>query len=169
MNARAFVEKHGIVLVSARHATVPSLAAAIAGEAAASFRGSWWAHPKSHEIFRALAALDDDEDVVFTKLVDGKLTIVHRRLWPALAALVRAKKLDAARLTKIEQEHTTSGKHVNHETPLDEWLPKKLKLPSVDEALSQLGEPLAASLLRRGGAAPRSPASAGRAARARRR
>jgi hypothetical protein len=85
-DARAFVAEHGIVLASARHAVVPSLAAAIAGE---PIRGSWWAHPKSHDIFRALSALDDDPEVVFTKLVDGKLTLVHRRLWPALAALVR--------------------------------------------------------------------------------
>jgi hypothetical protein len=165
MNARRFVEEHGVVLVSARHATVPSFAAAVAGE---TIRGSWWAHPKSHAIFRALSALDDDGDVVFTRLVDGKLTIVHRRLWPALAALVRAGQLDAARLTRIEQEHTASGKHVNRETPLDQWLPR-LKLPTVAEALSELGEPLAASLLRRADAAPRSRASAGRAARARRR
>ncbi len=165
MNPRRFVEEHGVVLVSARHATVPSFAAAVAGEA---IRGSWWAHPKSHDIFRALTALDDCDDVVFTRLVDGKLTIVHRRLWPALAALVAAGKLEAARLTRIEQEHTASGKHVNRETPLQKWLPR-MKLPSVEKALSQLGEPLAASLLRPGGAAPRSPASAGRSARARRR
>jgi hypothetical protein len=145
MNARAFVEKHGIVLASARHATVPSFAAAVAGE---PIRGSWWAHPKSHDIFRALSALDEDGDVVFTRLVDGKLTIVHRRLWPALAALVRAGKLDPARLTKIDQEHTASGKHVKHETPLDEWLPKKLALPTLPAALAALGDPLAALLLK---------------------
>jgi hypothetical protein len=163
---RAFVAEHGIVLASARHAVVPSLAAAVAGE---PIRGSWWAHPKSHAIFRALAAVGDDPDVVFTKLVDGKLTMVHRRLWPALAALVRAGRLDAARLTKVEQEHTPSGKHVNHETPFADWLPAHLLRVDEAEALSQLGERVAASLLRPGGGAPRSRRSAGRAARARRR
>ena len=42
-DALAFVERHGIVLESARHAAIPSLAEAIAGE---PIRGSWWAHPK---------------------------------------------------------------------------------------------------------------------------
>jgi hypothetical protein len=145
MNPAAFVKRHGVVLVSARHATVPSLAEAIAG---APIRGSWWAHPKSHDIFGALTSLDDRDDVVTTRLVDGKLTLVHRRLWPALAALVRAGRLAAARLTRIEQEHTASGKHVNHETPLAKWLPRNLKLPSEPAALGALGESLAASLLR---------------------
>jgi hypothetical protein len=166
MKPRAFVEAHGIVLVSARHATVPSLAAAIAG---APIRGSWWAHEKSHEIFRALSALADDEALVFTRLVDGKLTLVHRRLWPALAALVRAGRLDAARMARVDQEHTPSGKHVTRETPLDDWLPRELRLPSEEEALSQLGALRDALLPRPGGAAPGSPPSAGRAARARRR
>src|SRR5256885_9429723 len=48
-------------------------------------------------------------------------------------------------LTKIEQEHTASGKHVNHETPAAQWLPKG-KLPAVEEALRELG-PLAESVL----------------------
>jgi hypothetical protein len=144
MNPLTFVARHGIVMQSAHHATIPSLAEAIAGE---KIRGSWWAHPKSHDIFRALTSLAE-RDVVFTRLVDGKLTLVHRRLWPALAALVRAGRLEAARLTRVEQEHTASGKHVNHETPLAKWLPKNLKLPSESAALKALGESLAESLLR---------------------
>ena len=48
--ALAFVEKHGVVLVSARSA-VPPLVEAIAG---APIRGSWWAHPKGREIFRLI-------------------------------------------------------------------------------------------------------------------
>jgi len=78
--ALAFVEKHGVVLVSARSA-VPPLVEAIAG---APIRGSWWAHPKGREIFRILQAVSDSPDVLVCRLVDGKLSLVHRRLWPAL-------------------------------------------------------------------------------------
>jgi hypothetical protein len=135
MTPRAFTEKHGIVMASARHRLVPSLAAHVAGE---PIRGSWWSHPKSHDIFRAMASLDDNE-VVFTRLIDGKITIIHRRLWPALAALARADLLDAKRLAKIDEEHTPSGKHVTRETPLDDWMPR-IKLPTVEAARRELGE-----------------------------
>jgi len=37
-----------------------------------------------HVIFRALSALREDKDVFLCKLLDGKQTYVHRRLWPAL-------------------------------------------------------------------------------------
>jgi hypothetical protein len=160
----AFIERHGLVLASARHPTVPSLAAAVAGE---PITGSWWAHPRSHAIFAALSSLDARDDVVFTRLVDGKLTIVHARLWPVLAAL--AGRIDRARLSKITQEHTPSGKHVSHEEPFPAWLPPDLPSLSEADALSALGAPLAASLLQSSGGAPRSRASAGPKARARRR
>jgi hypothetical protein len=142
--ARAFVAEHGIVLASAHHAVVPSLAAAVAGE---RIRGSWWAHRRSHDIFRALATLEDTDNCVFTRLVAGKVTIVHRRLWPALVAL--APSIGEARLARVVQEHTASGKHVTHETPFPAWLPADL--PVVDESAARLalGKPLVSVLLRR--------------------
>jgi hypothetical protein len=45
--AVAFVRKHGVVLEAAA-GPVPSLTVEIAGGA---IRGSWWQHPRSHEIF----------------------------------------------------------------------------------------------------------------------
>ncbi|MFI4945383.1 MAG: hypothetical protein ACHP85_19090, partial [Burkholderiales bacterium] len=77
--ALAFVKKHGVVLQAAR-GPVPSLAEAVAGE---PFRGSWWGHPKGQAIFRAAEAVADSPDVLVCKLIDGKVTFVHRRLWPA--------------------------------------------------------------------------------------
>jgi hypothetical protein len=50
-------------------------------------RGSWWAHPRTHEIYAAYQALTDPERVLRCKLVEGKLTFVERRLWPALLSL----------------------------------------------------------------------------------
>jgi hypothetical protein len=116
-DARAFVRDHGVVLASAR-GPVPSLAEAVAGE---PIRGSWWAHPRSHEIFAALASLDDDADVACCKLVDGKVTFVHRRLWPALVRL--ADDLGPERLGFVREEHTATGAHRTVVTPFPDWVP----------------------------------------------
>src|SRR5947209_8383579 len=78
-----FIEKCGVVLQAAR-GPVPSLAAEIAGE---RIKGSWWAHPKAHEIFRTTQAVSSNTDVLVCKLIDGKITYVHRRLWPAVVKL----------------------------------------------------------------------------------
>src|SRR5260370_37548577 len=86
MNPReglAFVKRHGVVLQAAR-GPVPSLAETIAG---GPIRGSWWGHAKGHEIFAVASAVSDSADVLVCKLIDGKVTYVHRRLWPALVKL----------------------------------------------------------------------------------
>jgi hypothetical protein len=140
----AFIEEHGLVLQSAQHAQIPSFVEFVAGE---KIRGSWWGHAKGREIFRALAVVYDSPDVVALKLVDDKLTLVHRRLWPALATLAYEGRLAKKRLTKVTQEHTDAGRHEKHEERFPDWLPRGLKLPSLDRALAQLGEPLVASLL----------------------
>ena len=64
--------------------TLPSVVGLVTGEA---LRGSWWSHPKGRLIFAILSELSERPDVVFTKLISGKSTLVHRRLWPALAAV----------------------------------------------------------------------------------
>ena len=58
-----------------------ALIGAVAGE---PVRGSWWGHASGHAIFHALQALREDKDVFLCKLLEGKQTYVHRRLWPAL-------------------------------------------------------------------------------------
>jgi hypothetical protein len=74
-----FVKRHGAVLESAK-GTIPSLAQAIAGE---PIRGSWWGHPKGNQIYMLLNDVCDSPDIVRCRLMDGKITLVHRRLWPA--------------------------------------------------------------------------------------
>jgi hypothetical protein len=81
--ALAFVEDHGIVLQAAR-GPVPNLAETIAGD---PIQGSWWGHPKGKEIFRAAEAICESPNVLVCKLIGGKITYVHRRLWPALVKL----------------------------------------------------------------------------------
>jgi hypothetical protein len=55
-------------------------------------RGSWWSHPLAHEIYAVCEGLNDHPDVTVAKLVTGKVTYVHRALWPALVAIGRARE-----------------------------------------------------------------------------
>ena len=55
--------------------------------------GSWWAHPEAHAIYSAIRRLDSHADVVRTRLVSGKITYVHRRLWGALLAAARSREM----------------------------------------------------------------------------
>src|SRR5438128_2660867 len=52
-----------------------------------TLRSSWWSHPRGRLIFAVLSELDDHLDVLFTKLLDGKVTLAHRTLWPAFLAV----------------------------------------------------------------------------------
>jgi hypothetical protein len=132
-----FVARHGVVLASGK-GLVPSLAEAVAGE---PIRGSWWGHPKGSEIFLALGAVDDSPDVLCFRLVDGKITFVHKRLWPALIRL--AAELGRDRLTAIKQEHTETGAHRNVLTAFPKWVPREVKAAALklseDDARAQLG------------------------------
>jgi len=115
--AVSFVANHGIVLQAAR-GPVPSLAEAIAGE---RIRHSWWGHAKGRAIFRAVRVVSQSPEVLVCKLLDGKITYVHRRLWPALVKL--APRFGKERLNKVWDEHTESGAHVSRQIPFPKWVP----------------------------------------------
>jgi hypothetical protein len=132
-----FVARHGVVLASGK-GRVPNLAEAVAR---APIRGGWWGHPKGREIFRALQEVADSPDVLCFRLVERKITFVHRRLWPALVRL--AGHLGKERLTAIRQEHTKTGAHRNVLNPFPKWVPAEIKAAagklSEAEAREQLG------------------------------
>ena len=115
--AMAFVRRHGIVLVSAK-GPAPRLIDAIAGE---PIKGSWWVHGKSHQIFAVLQKLEDSPDILVCRFIAGRVTFVHRRLWPAIVKL--ASHFHPDQLARIRQEHTASGKHVNQLTAFPKWVP----------------------------------------------
>ena len=127
--AVAFIRKHGVVLEAAR-GPAPNLAEAIAGE---TIRGSWWSHPKSHEIFSVTRAVRDSDDVLVCRLVKGRVTFVHRRLWPALVRV--AEMLPSNRVSKVREIHAESGRHVAEEIPFPDWVP-----PEVHAAARRLSE-----------------------------
>src|SRR6266511_3379685 len=68
--------------------TLPNVVGILTGE---SLRTSWWSHPKAHLIFAVLSELADHPDVLFTKLLHRKDTLVHRSLWPAVLAMGSAR------------------------------------------------------------------------------
>src|ERR1017187_1409764 len=98
-----FLETHGIVLASAK-GPVPRMSEVIAGE---PIRGSWWGHAKGGEIYRILGLLEESPDVLVCRVIGGKITLVHRRLWPAL--IRAAGRFPRERLSRVEPEHTETG------------------------------------------------------------
>jgi hypothetical protein len=131
-----FVKLHGAVLESAK-GTIPSLAQAIAGE---PIRGSWWGHPKGNQIYMLLNDVSDSPDVMRCRLVDGKITLVHRRLWPALVKMASA--FDSDRLSAVREEHTATGAHRMTTIKFPDWVSDDVhaaaKSISVAEAEAQL-------------------------------
>ena len=113
----AALESGGLLLLQDK--SFPSVVGVITGE---SLAGSWWSHPRSDEVFRAVGAIAAHPDVLTCKLYGAKVTFVHRTLWPAVLAVVQAGEpwqtaaalsLDANLLLEsIEREGsvTTSGK-----------------------------------------------------------
>jgi hypothetical protein len=63
---------------------LPSVCSLITGT---PLRGSWWSHPLAQTIFQVKEKLEDHPDVLITKLVSGKVTLVHRNLWPEIVAI----------------------------------------------------------------------------------
>jgi hypothetical protein len=138
VDALAWVRDQGIVLQSAR-GPLPNLAEAVAGEA---IRGSWWGHPRGHEIYDVLQEIDASPEFVATRLVNGKVTLVHRRLWPALVRL--ADRFDPSALASVRSEHLPSGRHRRVEVPFPDWVPAGERAAGVaiseEQALAMLPE-----------------------------
>ena len=135
--ALSFVKQHGVVLASAK-GPVPRLTEAIV---AGPIKGSWWAHPRSHQIFSILQTVTDSKDVLVCRLVNGKVTLVHRRLWPALVRA--AKRFRSNQISQVHEEHTASGRHVTREVAFPKWVPpgvaERAKVMSERQALDSLG------------------------------
>ncbi len=133
---------------------IPNLAEAIAGE---PIRGSWWGHSKSHHMYRVFESVCDSDQVLVCRLVGGKVTLIHRRLWPALVRL--ASYLPPRGLAAVRNEHTPRGHHQAVVTPFPRWVPKAILregrgLHEV-EAVERVGEELFRTLSGRKFAPPK--------------
>ena len=135
--ALRFIEKHGVVLEAAR-GPVPNLADVVLGTPR---RGSWWGHPRGKAFFRLTRLIRGHNDVLVCQLLLGKITYVHRRLWPALARV--AGQIGVARVAAISEVHTESGAHRTTRIAFRRWagsgvFAKGAKLSDTD-AFAQLG------------------------------
>ena len=81
-NVLAALARSGLLLQQDKHAL--NVVTIVTGE---TLRTSWWSHPKAQLIFAVLSRLDEHADVLLSKLLGGKVTLVHRSLWPALLAV----------------------------------------------------------------------------------
>ncbi len=88
----------------------PSISGLVAGS---SVRGSWWAHPQAHEIFRLACQLHSHPDVLTVKLISGKVTLVNRPLWPAVFAVGTAR--EAWQMKALSKEAKALLKQVDKE------------------------------------------------------
>ena len=142
--ALEFIDFHGIVLESAK-GPVSNLADTVAGE---RIKGSYWGHPKGNEIFMLTRAIRSSEGIIICRLIEGKVTYVHQRLWPAIFRLQDNFRID--NLGAIQEIHTESGKHRVRVTPFPDWVPlnarEEAEQMTVSEAASQLGEWFEASI-----------------------
>jgi len=133
-----FVEQHSVVLEGGRGPR-PTLAEAVAGE---PVHGSWWGHKQGRAIFRATHTVRDCDQILVCRLLGGKITYVHRRLWPAIVRL--ASSLDKKTLAAIKEEHTPSGAHRVRTISFPRWVPPEVRQAarniSEEEARLQLGD-----------------------------
>jgi hypothetical protein len=138
--ALAFVKANGIVLESGR-GPAPSLAELIAGE---PIRGNWWGHRKAPKIFRCSRAIRDSKDVLVCRLLGGKVTYVHRRLWPALVRL--HDRFDPRHLSAIREVHTPQGKHKTTAVAFPEWVPQDVITTAANLTMREAAEILRSKL-----------------------
>lgn len=92
----------------------PSITGLVTG---ASVRGSWWAHPRAHKMFRLACELRGHRDVLMVKLISGKVTLVHRPLWPAIFAIATAR--ESWQMSGLSKAAKALLKKVNQRTHTD--------------------------------------------------
>ena len=138
------LRKRGLLLMQDKN--IDSVVTLMAGQ---PVTGSWWSHPRAHEMFRELERLGDHDDVLTSRLIGGKVTFVHRRLWPAFLAVATSgadwqkrglptkpdkRALQERLLVYAEEVHTESGRHELKLQTWDAWAKKRgVKIPRATE------------------------------------
>jgi hypothetical protein len=122
---RKELDRIGLLLMQDK--TLPSVVGIITGE---SLSKSWWSHPRAQMIFDCLQSIE--ETAIAVNLIAGKVTFVHRRLWPAIVAVGSsrqrwqrgAKTIKEKRerlIAYAEEVHTPAGKHEMRLQPWSEF------------------------------------------------
>jgi hypothetical protein len=117
------LERFGLLLEHDKE--LPSVTTIVAGEPIA---GSWWGHPLGHQIYELIGQFSERSGVLWTKIVNGKVTYVHPRLWSAFLTIADADP--AARLAQVSTEAAALYASVKKHGPL------RADAPQVPPALS---------------------------------
>jgi len=89
-HVQAELERIGLLLEHDK--VLPSATTLIAGQ---PIIGSWWGHPRGHEIFALLGELAKGAGALCVKLINAKRTYVHPRLYAAFFSLVETRRAGA--------------------------------------------------------------------------
>jgi len=128
------LERSGILLES--DARLPSVVTIVTG---GPVRGSWWGHPQGREVYAVCKRLVSHSDVIVTKLVSGKVTYVHRRLWPALVAIGSAREIWQVRGLSRAAQDLLALVDKAHEVRTDRVCAAKgMKTRSIGDAVREL-------------------------------
>ena len=94
------------------------------------------------EIFALFQKIEGSPDILVCRAVGGKITFVHRCLWPALVRL--SHRFPRTQLAQIHQEHTKAGHHENRIVAFPDWVTRDIKAAadrlSEEAALAALGD-----------------------------
>lgn len=115
-----FIRYHGLVLEAAK-GLEPSLAERVAGQ---PIKGSWWGHPKGRQIYELTQKIRDSKAVLICTLAQGRITYIHRRLWPFFVCL--SQRFPEHSLNRVREVHLSSGRHQRQDIPFPEWVPKEV-------------------------------------------
>ena len=131
-----FIRYHGVVLEAAR-GHEPSLVERIVG---GRVKGSWWGHPQGHEIYDLTQRVHASKAVLICTLANGRITYIHRRLWPFFVRMVH--KFPPHALDQVRQVHMENGRHRREDIPFPAWVPDDVcelaKSLTVNQAESEI-------------------------------
>lgn len=134
--AMDFIRYNGVVLESA-NGLEPSLARRVVG---GPIRGSWWGHPRSHEIYELTQKIKNSKAILICTLARGRITYIHRRLWPYFIRM--ARRFPDHALDQVHEVHLPSGRHQRQDVPFPQWVPEstlaKAKSLSAEEAAREI-------------------------------
>jgi hypothetical protein len=102
------LRRYGLLPFSDGH--VPSVVSIVSGSPIA---GSWWGHPSGASIYRVGELIDEDRSILVLKLWRGKVTLVHRRLWPSLVRIGRARS--GWQLAGVAEAASRLLEYIDHE------------------------------------------------------
>jgi hypothetical protein len=97
-DAEAVLARAGAMTIVPTKRAVPSLVVGVTG---GPVRGSWWAHPKGKLVFRIATELEASGRALGAKLVEGKVTLLARALWPALVRVTTDRAWRTPRIAAL--------------------------------------------------------------------